>query len=110
MRCEPKRVEANQESMQEPEPIDREDENDHAGPEEQQMGLEGDMELGIVGSVKPTDCSIPDERSSDERLKTDTDVRDIGRLFDVADREAGRERVEQRISVVIHPSGGDGIG
>ena len=45
----------------------------------------------------------------DERLKTDTDVRDIGRLFDVADREAGRERVE-RISVRIHVLGCDGIG
>ena len=48
-----------------------------------------------------------DERTLNERLKTDTDVRDIGRLFDVADREAGRERVE-RISVFIHALGGDG--
>ena len=45
----------------------------------------------------------------EERPKTDTDVRDIGRLFDVAHREAGRERVE-RISVLIHALGGDGSG
>ena len=41
-----------------------------------------------------------------EKLKTGVDVRDIGRVLEVADREAGRERVE-RISVLIHAMGGD---
>ena len=36
--------------------------------------------------MKPTDCSIPDDRSLDERLKLDVDVRDIGKLHAVADR------------------------
>ena len=53
-----------------PELIDRDAERDHVVPEEQQMGPEGDMELGIVSSVKPTDCSIPDERTLEKRLKT----------------------------------------
>ena len=109
IRREPERVEASQESMQMPELVDRDAEPDHVMPEEQQMGPEGDMELVVIHPVKPTDCSIPDARTLDERLKTDTDVRDIGRLFDVADREAGRERV-QRISVLIHALGGDGSG
>ena len=59
--------------------------------------------------VKPTDCSIPDRCDWNEKLKTGVDVRDIGRVFEVADREAGRERVE-RISVLIHAMGGDGKG
>ena len=59
--------------------------------------------------VKPTDCSIPDECDWNEKLKTGVDMRDIGRVFEAADREAGRERVE-RISILIHALGGDGHG
>lgn len=66
---------------------------------------------GELGSnsicIKPTDCSIPDSRTLNEKLQADLDVRDIGRLYEVAERELGRQRSE-RISVLIHTLGGDG--
>jgi hypothetical protein len=57
--------------------------------------------------IKPTDCSIPDSRTLNEKLQADLDVRDIGGLYKVAERELGRQRSE-RISVLIHALGGDG--
>ena len=82
-------------------------EDEHV-PENRQEEASSEMELGMITTdVKPTDCSIPDSRTLDERLRADLDVRDIGRLYAVAEREAGRERVE-RTSVLIHALGGDG--
>ena len=57
------------------------------------------MDVDVIGScVKPTDCSIPDVRDWNEKLRTGVDMRDIGRVFEVADREAVRRRVEPDVA------------
>ena len=41
-------------------------------------------------------------------MRSDADVRDIGRLYEIGDREAGRARAE-KISILIHALGGNGL-
>ena len=62
---------------------------------------------GETCSVKPTDCSVVDNRSLDDKLKLDVCVRDIRKLYAVEDRMVGRANVE-RVSILIHALGGDG--
>ena len=60
-----------------------------------------------IRRVTPTGCAIPDDTSIDQAWTRDVDLRDIGQIYKISERQAGRERAE-KISMLIHALGSSG--